>query len=531
MRPDVHEIFHTHSKEEGVDVVDDVKSEQEEACLRVEVKKEEVIPCRSGENGTKLEQSHEDSPKPYCDSGDEEEDITLDVSVMNKSPQQTPPDSPHLGKRHLRSDSLPNYQLKPDMLGITTITDLSVKDMQKVRRLSLLELTSSFDQHGLDMRIPKAEKVKSVKEHGVFGVPMSVLVQRDQQRVNNLKVPLFLEEALDFLEKHGVDCEGILRVPGAAVRIKAIEEELESTYASGTFSWDDRRVSDIASLLKKFLRELPSPVLTRDNMRMFAQIPTIKTPKEQIKALNLLILLLPEIHQCALKRLLEFLEKVVQYSEMNKMSLDNVAMVIAPNLFYNMPRMRDSAMDELTLANRSSHLVKLLIRYHRLLWTIPGEMLNQMRILTDSEQSNKKASNTKKKLAFTRKHKTSSQPNAAQAFEMENCIIRVHAPFFMRVSMAVGLAYNMTAGDIVQKLKKKSQLNEDLVKKRSSHMEGMAQEVHRLSPTVDIEEQLLYEVGGNIGERCLDPNTNMWELYRINPTATWVVKPRNCPDV
>ena len=70
------------------------------------------------------------------------------------------------------------------------------------------------------------------------------------------------------------------------------------------------------------------------------------------------------------QRLLEFLEKVVQYSEMNKMSLDNVAMVIAPNLFYNMPRMRDSAMDELTLANRSSHLVKLLIRYHRLLWTV-----------------------------------------------------------------------------------------------------------------------------------------------------------------
>ena len=68
----------------------------------------------------------------------------------------------------------------------------------------------------------------------------------------------------------------------------------------------------------------------------------------------------------------------------------------------------------------------------------------------------------------------------------------------MRVSMAVGLAYNMTAGDIVQKLKKKSQLNEDLVKKRSSQVEGMAQ-VHKLSPVVDIEEQLLYEVGGNIG--------------------------------
>ena len=57
----------------------------------------------------------------------------------------------------------------------------------------------------------------------------------------------------------------------------------------------------MASLLKKFLRELPSPMLTRDNMRLFAQIPAIKTPMEQIKALNLLIILLPEIHQHSLK--------------------------------------------------------------------------------------------------------------------------------------------------------------------------------------------------------------------------------------
>lgn len=52
------------------------------------------------------------------------------------------------------------------------------------------------------------------------------------------------------------------------------------------------------------------------------------------------------------------------------MHLDNVAMVIAPNLFYNLPRTRDSAMDELTLANHSSHVVKLMLKYQRLLWTV-----------------------------------------------------------------------------------------------------------------------------------------------------------------
>ena len=57
-------------------------------------------------------------------------------------------------------------------------------------------------------------------ESGVFGVPIHVLVHRDSQRVENLKVPLFLQETLEFLEKNGIDCEGILRIPGSSVRMK-----------------------------------------------------------------------------------------------------------------------------------------------------------------------------------------------------------------------------------------------------------------------------------------------------------------------
>ena len=36
----------------------------------------------------------------------------------------------------------------------------------------------------------------------------------------------------------------------------------------------------------------------------------------------------------------------------------------------------------------------------------------------------------------------------------------------------------------------------------------------------------LYEVAGNIGERRLDPETNMKEALSRNPNATWVVKNR-----
>ena len=90
--------------------------------------------------------------------------------------------------------------------------------------------------------------------------------------------------------------------------------------------------------------------------------------------------------------------------------------------------------------------------------------------------------------------------------QMEKAIIRVHAPFFMRVTMAVGLSYDMTANDIVQKLKKKSQLNEDVVRRRASlPMQGTDEnvalaDVSHFVPVVVPEEQFVFEIGGNIGE-------------------------------
>ena len=63
----------------------------------------------------------------------------------------------------LLSRPIQKFTIAPDPMGITRVGDLSVEDMKKVRRLAFIELTSTFDQHGLALRMPKAEKVKSVK--------------------------------------------------------------------------------------------------------------------------------------------------------------------------------------------------------------------------------------------------------------------------------------------------------------------------------------------------------------------------------
>ena len=49
------------------------------------------------------------------------------------------------------------------------------------------------------------------------------------------------------------------------------------------------------------IRELPVPLLTREYLSAFASIADISNLKEQVRTLNLLILLLPDVHQRVLK--------------------------------------------------------------------------------------------------------------------------------------------------------------------------------------------------------------------------------------
>ena len=48
-------------------------------------------------------------------------------------------------------------------------------------------------------------------------------------------------------------------------------------------------------------RDLPSPLLTREHLMTFASIADIEALKEQVRSLNLLVLLLPEVNQRVLK--------------------------------------------------------------------------------------------------------------------------------------------------------------------------------------------------------------------------------------
>ena len=51
-----------------------------------------------------------------------------------------------------------NFTLTKDELGVTRVQDISSQDMEKVRSLSLIELTALFDSHGLALHRRKPVK-------------------------------------------------------------------------------------------------------------------------------------------------------------------------------------------------------------------------------------------------------------------------------------------------------------------------------------------------------------------------------------
>ncbi|XP_063166222.1 rho GTPase-activating protein 18 isoform X1 [Candoia aspera] len=293
---------------------------------------------------------------------------------------------------------LPNFRFPKDKTGTTKIGDLAPQDMKKIRALALIELTALFDILGTELKPQKAAKIKT-KESGLFGVPLLVLLEHDQKRVPSIRIPLIFQKLISQIEDGKLETEGLLRIPGVAARVKNLCQELESKFHEGTFNWDSVKQHDAVSLLKFFIRELPQPLLTVEYLKAFQDVQKLPTKKHQLHALNLLVLLLPEGNRDTLKVLLEFLQRVIDHRDKNKMNLKNVAMVMAPNLFmFHGLGSKPTEQSELVMAARTANVMLFMIKYQNFLWTIPTFLVNQVRKQNAESQKKERKDKAMRKL-------------------------------------------------------------------------------------------------------------------------------------
>ncbi|XP_063078294.1 rho GTPase-activating protein 18 [Engraulis encrasicolus] len=401
--PDVREIFKppptTASTGDDSDRTQQLPGEESEAVERSENGKRDVASSGDDSVGNGACPAPAAPAAPSPPDAETETHLNLEVSfaeqALNYRERRAKGTEPHNDRESDADDRVPNFKVPPDKTGHTRVGDLAPQDMKMVRRLVLIEMTALYDTARIDWKSNKVIKQKE-KESGIFGVPLATLVEHDQRRVPGTKVPLILTRLLSHIEEEGLDTEGLLRIPGVAIRVKALCQELEARFYEGTFPWETLKQHDAASILKFFIRELPHPLLTVEYLSAFISVLKLPTKKQQLQALNLLVLLLPETSRDTLKALMEFFQRVIDHKEQNKMSLNNVAVVMAPNIFmFKGFRSKVSEQQEFSMATGTASIVRLLIQYQDLLWTIPKFIINQVRVQNTERQKQKRAGKEK----------------------------------------------------------------------------------------------------------------------------------------
>ncbi|XP_041824111.1 rho GTPase-activating protein 28 isoform X2 [Melanotaenia boesemani] len=392
--------------------------------------------------------------------------------------------------------------------GLTCADDLSSRDLTRLGFISHIELSTlpgacfgrsnqthpaaraagpgvrfHFHIHGLNT------------DSGVFGVPLISLLENDRKTFPGIKVPFVFQKLLSILELTGLQTEGILRVPGSAARLKYLRQQLDR--CCGAFDWSSVRQVDAAGLMKLFIRELPTPLLTHTLLSTYHSVIGLSSEVHQIQALQLLSLLLPEVHRDTLRALLVFLRKVVSYQDQNRMSLCNVSMVMAPNLFavrnHGKKHSITKQQEEMEEAMGGAQLIQLMIKHQDLLWIVPHFLLSQVRQMNQvSNQKPLVLSRTRTRLLRRKNEKNDRN----QITELCEGVIRIHAPLHTKVSMAIQLDEQTTAKDVTCRFQSET------------------------SPV-----QHLYEVGGNICERRLHPDCRLLDVYKVNPCCDWLLKP------
>lgn len=164
-------------------------------------------------------------------------------------------------------------------------------------------------------------------------------------------VPVFVIHASTFLEKY-ITQEGLFRKAGSQAR----QKELMSRLDSGGSLGEKNNAIDVASCLKSFFRDLPEPLIPYTYHDLFIHCALLKNCR--VQALLLACILLPPYHLNTLAFFMEFLKKVSMYEKQNKMSIENLAKVVGPNI---MP-LQDTSMS--AVQNRlQMHLTIIKVMY------------------------------------------------------------------------------------------------------------------------------------------------------------------------
>ncbi|XP_053692707.1 rho GTPase-activating protein 92B-like [Sabethes cyaneus] len=189
----------------------------------------------------------------------------------------------------------------------------------------------------------------------IFHTPL-----REHLKATDRKIAYVIELCVCCLLEKGLYEEGLLRVGCASSKLRRMISAINANYVTPPLAdkYADPHVT--AGVLKKYLRSLPDPLLTFEFYQDFV-IAAQKPSETQRKAAILNIInQLPKENYDNLRYLTKFLSYLSEKNQENKMSPQNIAIVMSPNLLWS-PNENENYIDQVNSTATVNTIVEALI--------------------------------------------------------------------------------------------------------------------------------------------------------------------------
>ncbi|XP_034726859.1 rho GTPase-activating protein 25 isoform X1 [Etheostoma cragini] len=227
-------------------------------------------------------------------------------------------------------------------------------------------------QSDMEEWVRTLRRVIGAPTSGVFGKSLMDTVTYEQ-RFGPHMVPILVQKCVEFIREHGLNEEGIFRLPGQDNAVKQFRDAFDAGERPSFPR--DTDVHTVASLLKLYLRELPEPVVPwtqyQDFLDCTNNVPDASST-EGWEKIDKQIALLPKTNYNLLSYVCRFLFEVQLHSKVNKMNVENLATVMGINLLK--PQIEDP-ITVMKATPQIQRLMTVMIRQHEILFPLSKDVL------------------------------------------------------------------------------------------------------------------------------------------------------------
>mmetsp|Transcript_28022 Transcript_28022/g.70360 ORF Transcript_28022/g.70360 Transcript_28022/m.70360 type:complete len:973 (+) Transcript_28022:110-3028(+) len=278
-----------------------------------------------------------------------------------------------------------------------------------------LTLKSQEDHERWSTLIQKC--IETRKEDKVFGRSLEEVVQQeaDGHTVSPAALPKIFREATEYLTlPENISKTGLFRLSGSKKIIERMKSDFDagSPNAGNWLKYPGAGPSEVAGLLKLYVRELPEPLLTHQAYNQFkeSQMKFSEdsiTLEEHLENIREQVCSLPPHYFHATKHMITFLEQVSQHHEQNMMNSKNLSIVFGPNIIRPEVETIESTLSQPVM----NHVVMLMIEFPRLVFgddMDPGELKKALRLYREKRKDSAQGAPTVVNLSAMRSIPSSS---------------------------------------------------------------------------------------------------------------------------